>query len=129
MFRHILFRCWAVIQANFQLVATSVGKSRLQSQPHFLRGRTRIGIILAASGVTMKIGFSRWIPFCVFGLIVLLASLFGASFAHGQASTPDAAASPRRVKVAEEVASALLIKKAPIQYPDAARKAATQGTV
>jgi TonB family protein len=77
----------------------------------------------------MKIRFSRWLASCVRILILLLASFSGAFFAYGQASTPDAAASPRRVKIAEAVASALLIQKAPIQYPDAARKAAIQGTV
>src|SRR5712691_6990969 len=44
---------------------------------------------------------------------------------NSQASSP----SPRRVKVSPEVASALVVLKAPLSYPDAARHAGIQGPV
>jgi TonB family protein len=44
---------------------------------------------------------------------------------NSQASSP----SPRRVKVSPEVASALVVQKAPLSYPDAARHAGIQGPV
>jgi TonB family protein len=85
-------------------------------------------MIRAASGVTMELRFSRHI-ISRSRLVFVLVAIPAAPFAQGQASPPAMAALPRRVKVAEDVTSALLIQKAAIQYPDAARKAGTQGTV
>ncbi len=44
---------------------------------------------------------------------------------NSQASSP----SPRRVKVSPDVASALVVQKGPLSYPDAARNAGIQGPV
>jgi TonB family protein len=64
-----------------------------------------------------------------FAFVSLLASILVASFAQSQAPSPTSTAPLRRVKVPEDAASALLIQKAGVQYPDAARKAGTQGIV
>lgn len=64
--------------------------------------------------------------------VELLVFSVACVFAQSQASSPNfpSTGSPlRRVRVDTEVASALLVHKAPINYPDAARNAGVQGTV
>jgi TonB family protein len=68
------------------------------------------------------------------GLIELIALLvFSAvpAFAQAQPPMPSSApaAAPRRVQVATDTASALIVQKSPLKYPDAARKAGIQGVV
>lgn len=64
-------------------------------------------------------------------LIVLFALSAAWACAQSQSSSPVSppAAAPRRVQVDEDTASALIVQKAPIRYPDAARKAGVQGKV
>jgi TonB family protein len=67
--------------------------------------------------------------------LVLIASLvFSATWAFGQSqpstpTSPPAAAASHRVQVDADTASALVLQKAPINYPDAARNAGVHGTV
>jgi TonB family protein len=58
-----------------------------------------------------------------------LFSLLATSFAHGQDSSAAVTAPPRRVKVAADAASALVVHKEAIQYPQSARQTEIQGTV
>ena len=76
----------------------------------------------------MELRFNRCL-ISSFAFVFLLAPILIASLAQSQAPPPASTVPPRRVKVPEDAASALLIQKAGIQYPDAARKAGTQGMV
>jgi TonB family protein len=58
-----------------------------------------------------------------------LLLIFSASFGHGQDPPTAVSSAPRRVKVAADAASALVIHKELIQYPQSARQTAIQGTV
>jgi TonB family protein len=64
-----------------------------------------------------------------YGRALTLFSLLAISFAHGQDSSAAGTAPPRRVKVAADAASALVVHKEAIQYPEAARQTGIQGTV
>jgi TonB family protein len=75
-----------------------------------------------------KLAVIKLIGVCGF----LLACVFAQSQASLQESSPvpsPVPSAPRRVQVDEGTASALVIQKAPIKYPDAARKAGVQGKV
>jgi TonB family protein len=64
--------------------------------------------------------------------VALLVFSVACVFAQSQASSPNSASTDsavRRVQVDTDAASALLVHKAPINYPDAARNAGIQGTV
>jgi len=61
-------------------------------------------------------------------LIALVVFFLGRAFAQSQPS-PSAASAPRRAQVDANTASALIVQKAPLKYPDAARNAGVQGTV
>jgi hypothetical protein len=69
----------------------------------------------------MELRFSRRMFFPCSRLSIRPRCNPAAPFAQGQASPPATATAPRRVKVADDVASALVIHKATVQYPDAAR--------
>jgi TonB family protein len=64
-------------------------------------------------------------------LIALIVFCVLAAFTQSQPSTPNSpsTAAPLRVKVAADEASSLVVQKAPLTYPDAARNAGIQGTV
>jgi TonB family protein len=65
-------------------------------------------------------------------LITLMVFSAGWASAQSQPSPPNSpstAAAARRVQVDADTASALVVQKAPIKYPDAARNAGIQGTV
>jgi TonB family protein len=65
-------------------------------------------------------------------LIALFVFIAGRPFAQTQpppAASPSTASAPRRTQVDADTASALIVQKAPLKYPDAARNAGIQGTV
>jgi TonB family protein len=62
--------------------------------------------------------------------VFLISSACGFAQSEASSSTlPSSASAPRRVQVDEDTASSLVVQKAPLSYPDAARKAGIEGTV
>src|SRR5271165_662434 len=69
-------------------------------------------------------------PFCELVALLLYSTALGCAQSQSAPSgLPPAAAAVGPVQVAPDVASALVVQKAPIKYPDAARKAGIQGIV
>ncbi len=71
----------------------------------------------------MKTPVIEWIS------LLVLSAAWACAQSQAAPSPLPAAPAPRRVRVATDAASALVVQKAPLTYPEAARKAGVQGTV
>src|ERR1700747_351249 len=60
--------------------------------------------------------------------ILILAPILSSHFGFGQ-TTDTSPSSSSPVRVSQDVASALVVQKSPLKYPDAARAADIEGTV
>jgi TonB family protein len=68
-----------------------------------------------------KLALIEWITIFLFSLAV--------AYAQPQVPPSPTSAAPQRVKVDADTASAMVVQRTPIRYPDAARSARIQGTV